>query len=273
MCSASSRSSAYELEREGERALDEAAVVGRQQGREVDVADRRGQVAVEHPHHLLRRDAVGDQAGDEGAGAGADVDVELVHGRVRGQQVDRPQGADLVDAAGEPAAAEHQGRLRRPAAPAPAARAVALARRLRNRRPCPSPGGLFQSVRWYRPIRMIVPTPAPPARRRRRAGRRDRSERLRARSLGLGAPLGARRRPRRGRWLERRLGLRRRRERRRTAVRQRRRQAPDPGLEREAVHHRRVPRRARPEGEAADARLRRRQALRPAAHDARRATW
>ena len=93
--------------------LDEAAEVGPQQRAEVDVAKRRGQVAVEHPHHLLGRDPVGDQARDEGAGAGADVDVELVDRPVGRQQVERPQRADLIDAAGEAAAAEDERRLRR----------------------------------------------------------------------------------------------------------------------------------------------------------------
>ena len=37
----------------------EAAVVRAQQHPEVHVAERRGQVLVEHPHHLLGRDAVG----------------------------------------------------------------------------------------------------------------------------------------------------------------------------------------------------------------------
>ena len=104
---------AGDLEREGDPAAGEAAQVRAQQRAEVDVAKRRGQSRVQHPHHLLGRDPVGDQAGDEGAGAGADVDVELVHRPVGRQQVDRPQGADLVDAAGEAAAAEHQRRLRR----------------------------------------------------------------------------------------------------------------------------------------------------------------
>ena len=46
--------------------------------------------------------------GDEGAGAGADVDVELVDRAVDGQQVERAQRADLVHAAGEPTAAQHE---------------------------------------------------------------------------------------------------------------------------------------------------------------------
>ena len=61
--------------------------------------------------------------GDERAGAGADVDVELVDGAVDRQQVERAQGADLVDAAGEAAAAEHERGLR-PPRPTPARAAL-----------------------------------------------------------------------------------------------------------------------------------------------------
>ena len=52
----------------------------------------------------------------------ADVDVELVDRPVDRQQVERAQRADLVDAAGEAAAAEHERRLGRPRAPAARAR-------------------------------------------------------------------------------------------------------------------------------------------------------
>ena len=99
------------------RAAAAAAPCGRtravraQQRAEVDVAERRRHLPVDHPHHLLGRDAVGGQRGDERTGAGADVDVELVDGAVDGQQVERAQRADLVDAAGEAAAAEHERRL------------------------------------------------------------------------------------------------------------------------------------------------------------------
>ena len=66
-----------------------------------------------------------DQAGHEGARAGAHVDVELVDGAVDGQQVERPQRADLVDAAREAAAAQHQrGARARAAGAAPASRRV-----------------------------------------------------------------------------------------------------------------------------------------------------
>ena len=67
-----------------------------------------GDLVVDDPHHLLGRDAVGGQRGDQRAGAGADVDVELVDAAVDRQQVERAQRADLVDAAGEAAAAQHQ---------------------------------------------------------------------------------------------------------------------------------------------------------------------
>ncbi len=70
------------------------------------------------PHHLLGRYAIGAERGDERAGGGADIDVELVDGGVYGEQVDRAQGADLIDPAGEPAAAEDEGRLVTPGTPA-----------------------------------------------------------------------------------------------------------------------------------------------------------
>ena len=99
-------------QRHQRRLLHVAAVVGAQQRAQVHVVDRRGQPLVEHPHHLLGGDAVGEHAGDEGAGAGADVDVEVVDRPVDRQQVEGPQGADLIDPAGEAAAAEHQRGLR-----------------------------------------------------------------------------------------------------------------------------------------------------------------
>ena len=89
-----------------------------------------GTLLVDDPHHLLGSHAVGRQRGDERAGAGADVDVELVDGPVDGQQVERAQRADLVDPAGEPAAAEHErclGALRRGAAPRVAPRRLSAA--------------------------------------------------------------------------------------------------------------------------------------------------
>ena len=68
-----------------------------------------GDLLVDDPHHLLGRHAVGGQRGDERAGARADVDVELVDRPVDREQVEGAKGADLVDAAGHAAAAEHQG--------------------------------------------------------------------------------------------------------------------------------------------------------------------
>ena len=99
-------------QREGERLANEAAVVGFQQGAERDVAQRRRQLAVQHPHHLLGGDPVRHHAGHERPRAGSHVDVELVDGAVDRQQVERSQGADLVDAAGEAPAAEDERGLR-----------------------------------------------------------------------------------------------------------------------------------------------------------------
>ena len=65
-------------------------------------------------------------AADERPGARADVDVELVDRAVHRQQVEGAQGADLVDAAGEAAAAEDERGLRAPRAAAPRARGAAL---------------------------------------------------------------------------------------------------------------------------------------------------
>ena len=99
-------------QREQRAPRDELAVVGPQQRADARVRERRRALLDDHPHHLLGRDAVGDRGRDERAGARADVHVELVDGPVDRQQIERPQGADLVDAAGEAAAAEHQRRLR-----------------------------------------------------------------------------------------------------------------------------------------------------------------
>src|SRR2546423_1380310 len=80
-------------------------------GSEVDVAKRRRHLLVDDAHHLLGRDPVGHQRGDERPGRGPDVDVELVDGAVDAQEVERPQRTDLVDAAREAAAPEHEGGL------------------------------------------------------------------------------------------------------------------------------------------------------------------
>ena len=106
-------------QRQHRRLLQEAEVVGLQHLVEVEVVELGGDPLVEHLHHLVGRDAVGEHPGDEGAGAGADVDVEVVDGAVDREQVEGAQGADLIDAAGEAAAAEHQGGLRRAFAAAP----------------------------------------------------------------------------------------------------------------------------------------------------------
>ena len=90
--------------------------VGPQQRADVDVAEGRRHLAVDDAHHLLGGDAVGRHRGDERAGAGADVDVELVDGAVDREQVERAQRADLVDAAGEAAAAEDERGLGAPRA-------------------------------------------------------------------------------------------------------------------------------------------------------------
>ena len=65
-------------------------------------------LVVDRAHHLLGRDAVGHQRRDQRAGAGPDVDVELVDRPVGRQQIERPQRPDLVDAAGEAAPAQHE---------------------------------------------------------------------------------------------------------------------------------------------------------------------
>ena len=111
---------AQQPQRHQRGALGELEQVGAHQRAAVDVPERGRHLLVDHPHHLLGGDAVGRQAGHEGAGARAHVDVELVDRAVDGQQVERPQRADLVDPAGEAAAAEHQRGL----GPAPPARGL-----------------------------------------------------------------------------------------------------------------------------------------------------
>ena len=114
----SARIDAQQVQRQLDALGHELAVVRPQQHVEVDVAERRRDLVVDDPHHLLGRDAVGGQRGDERAGARADVDVELVDRAVDREQVERAQGADLVDGAGEAAAAEDQRGLRLARAPA-----------------------------------------------------------------------------------------------------------------------------------------------------------
>ena len=124
---------AEQVQRQPQALGDELAVVRPQQHVQRDLAERLRHLVVDHPHHLLGRDAVGGQRRDQRAGAGADVDVELVDGAVDGEQVERAQGADLVHAAREAAAAEHQRGL---GGPGPATAPVA--RILRALRHCPS---------------------------------------------------------------------------------------------------------------------------------------
>ena len=99
---------AQQVQRQLERLGRVLAVVRPQQHVEVDVAERRRDLVVDDPHHLLGRDPVGRQRGDQRAGARADVDVELVDALVDRQQVERAQRADLIDPAREAAAAEHE---------------------------------------------------------------------------------------------------------------------------------------------------------------------
>ena len=85
---------------------------------EVDVFEGRLALTGDDFHHLLGRHAVGAQRGDEGPGGGAQVDVELVDRAVHRQQVERPQGTDLIHPPGEAAAAEHERGLAAPGTPA-----------------------------------------------------------------------------------------------------------------------------------------------------------
>ena len=119
----SARTSSTRAQRQHRRFLQEAEVVGPQHLVEVEVVELRGEALVDHLHHLVGGDAVGEHRGDEGAGAGADVDVEVVDRAVDGEQVEGAQGADLVDPAGEAAAAEDEGGLRGPFAGCAAAAA------------------------------------------------------------------------------------------------------------------------------------------------------
>ena len=96
----------------------ELALVEAQEHLAVQRRERVRDLVVDRPHHLLGRDAVGRERRDQRAGRRPDVDVELVDRPVARQQIQRPQRPDLVDAAGEPAAAQHE-RGARGAAPAP----------------------------------------------------------------------------------------------------------------------------------------------------------
>ena len=96
----------------------ELGVVGLQQRVDAGVRKRRRDLLHDHPHHLLGRDAVRHRGGDQRAGTGPDVDVELVDRAIHREQIERPERADLVDAPGEAAASEHERRARSLAAAA-----------------------------------------------------------------------------------------------------------------------------------------------------------
>ena len=103
---------------------DELRVVGLQQRADPRIGERGRHLLDDHPHHLLGCHAVRDGRGDERPGARAHVDVELVDGPVHGEQIQRPQRADLIDPAGEATATEHERRPR-PATSRSAARSGA----------------------------------------------------------------------------------------------------------------------------------------------------
>ena len=195
---------------------EEAEVVGLQHlARDRGRRASDGTALVDHLHHLVGRDAVGQHAGDEGAGAGADVDVEVVDGAVDGEQVEGAQGADLVDPAGESAAAEHQGGLRRAFAAPASARSRGLdIHNFAHQR------GLSQEMRGIRPSLFVLifalsaafawsapraprqrqscsslQAPGGPGRRRRQRPVRARRRHRQGRSAG-GPPTGGARWPR-----------------------------------------------------------------------------
>ena len=219
---------------------------------------------VDDPHHLLGRDAVGGQRRDERAGARADVDVELVDRAVDRQQVERAQRADLVDAAGEAAAAEDERGLRAPRAAAPRARGAAL-RRWRVPAPGPRlttlPMRLQSTERRGRRVRAFPQTDAPIGRRPARSPMSlgYRASPCASPDASAAAPLGAlallpcaraggarrstparcaRRSTRVGGTRRGALGASRRPDDREHALRAQRRRAADPRLGREALHDR-----------------------------------
>ena len=116
-CAATPREQLRGAQRQRDGAAREAGDVRPQEAAELEVRKRGRALAVDGAHHLRGRHAVGRHRADERAGARADVDVEVVDRPVDRQQVERAQGADLVDAAGEAAAAQHERRLRALAAP------------------------------------------------------------------------------------------------------------------------------------------------------------
>ena len=163
------------LSGQGHALAQELAHVGPQQVADVDVAERQRTLGRDHAHHLLGRDPVGAQGGDEGAGRSPHVDVELVHRPVDREQVQRPQRPDLVHPAGEAAAAEHERRLLAPGRPGAAprrARGGGPPRRTRRRSALA--GGLeLDNLAHRRFIVRLARSPFQPcARHRGRAGRR-----------------------------------------------------------------------------------------------------
>jgi hypothetical protein len=115
---------AEQVEGQPDALRDELAVVGPHQHVERHVPERLRHLVVDHAHHLLGRDAVGRQGGDQRTGARADVDVELVDRAVDRQQIERAQRADLIDASGEAATAEYERGLGPLAAATTGARAA-----------------------------------------------------------------------------------------------------------------------------------------------------
>ena len=197
-----------QLERQRHARARELHEVGAQQRADVDVAEGRRRLPVDDAHHLLGSDAVGRHRGHEGARAGADVDVELVDGPVDREQVERPQGADLVDAAGEAAAAEDErglGAPRRGACPSraavrrclPASRSTTFPMRDGQYRRRDSPlhlvfygpaacvsGYVLSSSRWSPPSPSFRRAPRRRSRRRRCKAKLDARDAPRGRVLG-----------------------------------------------------------------------------------------
>src|SRR5918992_1991704 len=99
------------------RTLGELERVGSHESAAIHVVKGRGNLLVDHPHHLFGRDPIGGQGGYEGARARADVHVELIDGAVDRQQVERAQRTNLIDPTGEPAAAQNQRGARAPRPP------------------------------------------------------------------------------------------------------------------------------------------------------------
>ena len=143
---------AEHVHRQLQRLPRELALVEAQEHLPLQRRERVRHLVVDRAHHLLGRDAVGHQRRDQRAGAGADVDVELVDRAVRGEQIERPQRPDLVDAAGEAAPAQHE---RGPGGAAPAPRRSIhlddIAHDAQSKRPrlrSPPPGFVASNAAW-----------------------------------------------------------------------------------------------------------------------------